>query len=80
MPLFKRLGMGTRLSAISLHFSYGIEYMSLMNIYSYSKEMILREIFIILFILIPVVINMFRLPDFLTGDNITSNGLKLLQT
>jgi len=30
--------------------------------------------------LIPVVINMFRLPDFLTGDNITFNRLKLLQT
>ena len=29
---------------------------------------------------IPVVINMFRLPDFLTGENIMFNSLKLLQT
>jgi hypothetical protein len=50
MPLFKRLGMGTRLSAISLHFSYGIEYMALRNIYSYSEGVILREIFIIYFV------------------------------
>jgi len=28
---------------------------------------------------IPVVINMIRLPDFLTGDNIVSNRLKLLE-
>jgi len=31
-------------------------------------------------LLIAVVINMFRLPDFLTGENVMSNGLKLLQT
>jgi hypothetical protein len=31
-------------------------------------------------IFIAVVINMFRLPDFLKGDNVMCNGLKLLQT
>ncbi len=30
--------------------------------------------------LIAVVINMFRLPDFLTGENVMCNSLKLLQT
>jgi hypothetical protein len=28
---------------------------------------------------IPVVINMFRLPDFLTSDMVVCNGLKLLE-
>jgi len=30
--------------------------------------------------IIAVVINMFRLPDFLTGENVMYNRLKLLQT
>ncbi len=31
------------------------------------------------FIIIAVVINMFRLPDFIAGENIMCNGLKLLE-
>jgi hypothetical protein len=36
-----------------------------------------NHLFSVCFHVIPVVISMFRLPDFLTGDNIKCNGMKL---